>query len=397
MSDQRTARPRQVTLAAGLAITGSLLLVVMLYEAMGASYTADTRESVAAFLATPLVSGLGLTVGQAIRIMRGLTLFNGALAAVGAVLGGYVLARHVGARIGLTIVAAVLVISATSTGGLLPFVIALGAAMLWTKPARDWFAGREPSRPTAEAFRIPPPPPKPTEKRTERPTTRPRELFGPSTESSTGARLAPPVDAPRAAARPFGSDPKAPDPSWPPPQLPGAVAHAQPPAAAARANPGRPPAAVTVAARLTWVFAGIAGFGFLLTVLLIMFSRDQLLAAIRRTPQLADSALSTNELLAVVWTVSSIAVVWSLASMVLAFFVLRRHNWARGALVVSAVLAALLSLLFAQSGLSLAWLAASVAAVVLLLASRSREWFRGRTGSPSGSHQPERKPPSNVW
>src|SRR3954453_3313825 len=314
MSDQRTARPRQVTLAAGLAIMGSLLLVVMLYEAMGASYSADTRERVAAFLATPLGSGLGLTVTQAIRIMRGLTLFNGALAAVGAVLGGYVLARHVGARIGLTIVAAVLVISATSTGGLLPFVIALGAAMLWTKPARDWFAGREPSRPTAEAFRIPPPPPS-----AAKPPARPRELSRPSTESSaessTGARLAPPVDAPRAAARPFGSDPKALDPSWPPPQLPGAVAQAQPPSAAARANRDRPPAAVTVAAMLTWVFAGMAGFGFLLTVLLIMFSRDQLLAAIRRTPQLADSALSTNELLAVVWTVSSIAVVWSLASM----------------------------------------------------------------------------------
>jgi hypothetical protein len=77
-------------------------------------------------------------------VLRALGYTAGALAAAGAVLAVFVALRHRGARIGFTVVAALLLLTMPTTG-LLPIVPALAAGMLWRRDVRDWFAGREPS------------------------------------------------------------------------------------------------------------------------------------------------------------------------------------------------------------------------------------------------------------
>jgi hypothetical protein len=68
-------------------------------------------------------------------------LLSGAAAAAAMVFAIYVLQRHNAARIGFTVAAVMIMLTAPVSGGFLPIMIAFSAIMLWTKPARDWFAG----------------------------------------------------------------------------------------------------------------------------------------------------------------------------------------------------------------------------------------------------------------
>ena len=82
-------------------------------------------------------------------------------------LGVFVLQRHRGARIALSVVAVPILlanlVTAPLTGGLLGALIAAATVMLWTGPARDWFAGRPVRQPPVPpSAREEPPPPNPT-------------------------------------------------------------------------------------------------------------------------------------------------------------------------------------------------------------------------------------------
>ena len=141
MSETKAARPSQVTMSGWVAVIGSALLVLTLFDSMSQLRSIEMRENVEDFLASPPGDGLGLTVGGALEVIRGLMLFTGAAAAVAMVLGIYVLQRNKGARIGFSVAAGALMLTAPVSGGFLPVLIAFAAMMLWTGPARAWFAG----------------------------------------------------------------------------------------------------------------------------------------------------------------------------------------------------------------------------------------------------------------
>ena len=142
----KAARPSQVTMAGWVAVVGSVLLVLTLFESVSQLHTLEVRETVDEFLSTPPGNGLGLDIPQVVEIMRWLMLFSGAAAAAATVLAIYVLQRHNAARVGFTVAAVVIMLTApvSIAGGFLPVMIAFSAIMLWTKPARDWFSGVSP-------------------------------------------------------------------------------------------------------------------------------------------------------------------------------------------------------------------------------------------------------------
>lgn len=155
MSEQQNrTRPSQVTMAGWMALMGSVFLVLTLFESIGRLRTVEFRDEVDEFLSTPPGSGLGLDIPQVVEILRWLMLFSGAAAAAATVLAIFVLQRNNGARIGFTVAAVAIMLTAPVSGGFLPVLIAFAAIMLWTKPARAWFAGApESAAPASDRMR----------------------------------------------------------------------------------------------------------------------------------------------------------------------------------------------------------------------------------------------------
>jgi hypothetical protein len=364
------ARPRQVTVAGVTAAAACLLLVVSLFDSMATVRSADMRDRVASFLSTPPGDGLGLSADAVVDLLRAVVLVSGALAAAGAVLAIFALQRHRGARVGLGVAAVLMLFSATFVSGILPLVVAVAAAMLWGREARDWFDGRQP-RPAPQRS-APTPPPHPS--------------AGPSGGAShpqTGPSY-PPAGSPWSTSLPQQGVPAHPGPG---------VLHA---AAPARRN-GRP-VQVTVAVWLTWLFSAFVAFVFLLVVLTMLLDRDRLLQEIQRTPTLTDAGFTTRQILGFLWVLSAVAIAWSLGAMALAALAFRRVEIARVALVVSGVVAGLVCLAAVPVG----WPGAIAAFTTVALLSRraTRDWFAGRA-LPSGPPRqqlpqpPRSKPP--VW
>ncbi len=439
---QKPARPPQVTMAGVVAIFGGVLLVFGLFEAMEQLRTSDMRDSITEFLSEPPGDGLGLTLDNVLALLRVLVFVNAALAAASVVLGVFILQRHNPARIVFTIAAALMLLTAPVSGGLLPFITAFAAAMLWTRPARDWFAGREPAvverTPTRPERRPDGPPP-------YQPPPPPEHSAGQDNDSFASQ---PPVPAsddapqPSPAAYPFGQKPgdqvqqqlpgdqptypqgqAAPYPA-PPPQQGGWPAPAQgqwpppsePPVQPAGRAPGKRPGTVLTAVVLTWAFAGITFLGFLALILMLAGAQDQLLEELRADQSIQELNLSTQDLVSILWVMSAVILVWCLSAMVLAFLVFRGIGWARIVLAVSAGAAALFSLAAAPAGLL--HTAAAIATGVLMFVGGAGEWFSRGGGShdahggppydapryggpydqaPPPPPPPKQKPPSNVW
>src|SRR6195952_6049877 len=166
MSETGSARPRQLTLAGWFVVVASVMLVITVYSTIAGLNSVDTRDRVTDWLSTPTGKGLGLSVTDALSGLRAALMVTGLGAAASGVLGYFVLQRHRGARIALSIVVVPIVlanlVTAPLTGGLLGALIAAATVVLWTGPARDWFAGRPVRQPAVAVRREEPRPPAPT-------------------------------------------------------------------------------------------------------------------------------------------------------------------------------------------------------------------------------------------
>jgi hypothetical protein len=400
--------------------------------------TVEFRDTIDEFLSTPPGNGLGLEIGQVVEIMRVLMLFSGAAAAAAMVLAIYVLQRNRAARVGYTIAAVAILLTAPAVGGFLPVLIAFSAIMLWTRPARDWFAGRPVtagsgglfgSRPSgtrdgtslsssdgSDAPRHlggdsasgdssePGPPagssggaqawPRMPEGSSDRPTPPPTEGFGapgaqgrPDHPGQPGSHQGGPSYPQGGYPPPYGQPGQ--QGSWPPQygQPPyGGPGYGQPyPQQYGQRRPGdgdKRPASVTTAAWITWALSVLTLLGLVIIAVVVVAARGQFLDLLRQDPTFQQMNVPAEQVIAALWVMGAIAVFWSVAAMVLAWFAYRRANWARITLVVSAVISGLLSL--AAFPVGLLNTVGSLAVVVLLFVGGANEWYARRAAAGQG-------------
>lgn len=401
-SDPKQARPSKVTLAASLGAASCFVLIFTLFDTLGRLRGVEMRSEVEDQLAQPPFDTLDVTAEQVLGVMRAVAFVDGALAAAGLVLSVYLFRRHQGARYGFTVVAALLVLTAP-VAGLLAFLAAAAAVMLWSEESRAWFAGREPrTRRTREAGASPEGPggwpfspghrhgagdrgdgsagagavqgPPPVSKPPPPPSGgQPPPYAGTYGESAAAA----PGPSTAVVDEPAGAE-TSPAPGHPLTPVGPYGAPYAPPAGTPTARPGT----VTAAAVLTFVGA-LIGFAMGVALLLgLAADPDAIRDAIRSDPSFESIGWRVDQVVAVLWVCAAVLLAWSVIAGVLGIFVLRRQAWARWTLLVSAAMTALLSLLAILSVVSVIPLLMGVATVVLLLTRSTSRWFVGDSVAP---------------
>jgi hypothetical protein len=166
-------RPAQVTRAAVQAIFGSALVLLVMVTAVSRLHTEEMRNVADRLRKQPMLTGSHLSQSQALDVLRISATVCAAACVAGIVFGVYVLRRHRGSRIGLTVLGGFLFVSAAIqplTGWLIAAYVGLSLYLLWSAPARAWFAwnpgghgsGTVPGPPpSGSPWPGPPPPPPP--------------------------------------------------------------------------------------------------------------------------------------------------------------------------------------------------------------------------------------------
>jgi len=152
-------RPRQVTFGATQAIIGGGLSTVLLIATAQQLYDQQMTEALQQALDDPRAAGLGFTVETARTIAKYTIMVMAVMSVASLVLGVFVLRRHRPSRMALTILGVIVALAtllAGPPGWAVSVYVAASLVMLWSKPARAWFADPAPS-----AFTPPPAPPPP--------------------------------------------------------------------------------------------------------------------------------------------------------------------------------------------------------------------------------------------
>ena len=115
-------------------------------------------------------------------------------------------------------------------------------------------------------------------------------------------------------------------------------------------DPDKRPGTVTAAGVITLLLSGLVLVLLALGMVALGVARDEVVDQMRDQGGLQD--IDPNDIVSVLFVVFGAFIVWCIIAMVLAVFAMRRSNGARIGLVVSAALAAILSLLAIASGTS---------------------------------------------
>lgn len=351
MTDKPLLRPRQATVSGALIIIGSVLIVLLAFQQVATLGSIEAQQSAARLISTSPGSGLGLSIDDVQRLLRVLSFVAAAVGTATAILGWQALQRSRSARLALSLLAPVLFVSGLAPAGFSAMLVAAAIAMLWVQPTRDWFAGREP------VARVMPTVPSSA--------SAPASIAPPSPDQSAWDIAAPQKSS---------STPSAPTPNAYPYGAPGA---ARAPGAPAR------PAKVTAACTVAIIGSGLAFAASLVALLFVLGSRAELVSEIEKELDAASYGSVTAESLATVmgWFFA-VVMLWALIATMLAVATMRRSNVARIMLVVSAIMAALVSLVGVLVVAPLAFTAAGIATVVLLLGSDARAWFAAPSDPP---------------
>lgn len=157
----------------------------------------------------------------------------------------------------------------------------------------------------------------------------------------------------------------------------GQQGYGQPPAyGQTYRDPDKRPATVTVAGVITLVLSGLVLVLLALGMAALAVAREEVVDEMRRQSEDLGN-IDPNDVVSVLFVVFGAFIVWCLVAMVLAVFAMRRSNGARIGLVVSAALAATLSLLAIASGMSAVSLIGCVVVIVCLFAGGANEWYKG--------------------
>jgi hypothetical protein len=371
MSEKDLKRPRQVTIAVGMGLFGCLIFVIALFDAMAATYSLAAHNAITELLTQPPYDGMGLSVEEMLHLLRVVIYGMGAAAAVGFVLSFYTYQRSNAARIAFTAAALCLVPGLLGPEGIgvAAIIVGFAAVGLWSEPARDWFAGRAP-RPPAQALPSPPV----------------ARTFSP--------------DQPPPAAVPFGTPPPPPPPPAPA-RVPQAARPAPSPAELASYAPPQPvpgrPRALLAAVRITRVFTILAALVLVGFIVEVATSRATYEADFRSTIEssasLVDFGVTPHQLWVSALLGMALMVAWCALTFALTFFVVRRAQWARILLIVSAGGAALVSLIGILAIVPVFTLMGSAFTIYLLLKGEVAAWFAGPNRPPA--NQPPGR--SHPW
>lgn len=155
------------------------------------------------------------------------------------------------------------------------------------------------------------------------------------------------------------------------------------------------PRTVTAAGWIAIVLSGLSAAMFGVVGLLFLVARDSIVTELERIPEFQEADLDPDSIVGVMVAFMLGLVIWAVISMVLGIFVLRRSNVARILLVISSAVVALGSLISIASGVSVIWLVAAIAVIVMLFVGGAGDWFKrtnaysGGPGGPDyGSQQP---------
>lgn len=208
--------------------------------------------------------------------------------------------------------------------------------------------------------------------------------FPPAGQAPYGQAPANPYGAPPPPPNPYGGQqpnpyaagPYAPQPAPPPtgPLGDGLDMYGRP-----LGNDTRP-ANVSIAAWVTWIFAGLSLVLYAFLTLALLVAKDSVTREIDKQILNSDQpvSFSAQDAYGFILAMVLVATFWCLLTCVLAVFVMRRSNTARILLVISASIAGLISLLGIASIVSAVPLLACVAVVVLLFTGGCNDWFAGR-------------------
>lgn len=139
------SRPAGVTFAGRLTVIGSVIALVTLVTSASQLQSQEMRDAVNKVLQDPRVEPLHLTLDSALELVRYTVMVMAVVSVAALVLGVYVLRRHRPSRVALTVLGAVVALFALfggPPGWIVTAYVAVSVWMLWTKPARAWFASR---------------------------------------------------------------------------------------------------------------------------------------------------------------------------------------------------------------------------------------------------------------
>ncbi|PKH37789.1 hypothetical protein SAMN05192575_101835 [Nocardioides alpinus] len=368
MSQPTQQRPPQVTLASGIVMFASFIVLVSAWERITTLGSLESQTSIQEFLAEAPFSSLGLDVSSASEILRIMCMVAAASACATAILGWFVRTPDRSARLGLSIFAVPVFVAGLPAGGLAGSFVAAGAAMLWVMPAREWFA----------TGRWTPPPPAPEKVARGKGTSRRTPLGGRGDQSAPSQ---PPTQAPSwpatppPATRPFGEHrpavgaptaAQAPPAAWPHPDQHQHQQHLH-----------DRPGAMVAAFVITVVTAGGLLTLSLLWLAIAGLSPEFLRSVLeQQQPDMFDEGLTFQQVRETVLAYASAFVVWGSVALVLAGFAMARRDWARRGLMIIAAFSAGGCLAFiASTPLVVIPAAAAVATIVCLRRIEVRRWF----------------------
>lgn len=368
MSQPTEQRPPQVTLASGIVMFASVVVLLSAWDRVTTLGSLETQDAVRGFLADWPFDSLGLDVSTTTDLLRYASMVAAAGACATGILGWFVRKPDRSARLGLSLFAVPVFVTGLLAGGLAGSFVAAGAAMLWVAPAREWFAtGRW--TPPASA----------PEKVARDTSAQRRTPFGgrggredPQVPSAHGPSVPSGPTAPPPATRPFGEH-------RPAAQHAAAAQHVQ---GREPARPGQQlllerPSAMVAAFVITVVTAGGLLVMSLLWVAIAGLSPDILRTVMeQQRPDMFDGSLTFGEVRQTVFTYAGAFIVWCIVALVLAGFAMARREWARRGLMVIAAFSAGACLVFVVSTLYVLIPAvAAVATVVCLRRVEVRRWF----------------------
>ncbi|RLV47829.1 hypothetical protein D9V37_17045 [Nocardioides mangrovicus] len=317
MASPTQDRPRQVTVGALVSGAASLAMLLSVGSLLARWHTVDLRQAVEEFLSRGSGRTLNIGVDQALSLARAGLMVLGAVSAAILVFAFFAARRDKGARIAMTVLAVPLVVCGLWVDFFLTGFIVAATVMLWSAPARDWYAGRTPR---------PPAPQTPS--------------LGPGTPDSQFSSAAPSAVADQGSpASPLGQTPPPYVGSYGDPGLSGAPT--------LQARPAGRPRQVSAACLTTWVFAALVSVLMVIAVASLGSAqvRRQFRQALADNPQAGELGITVHQLQVASAVVCLLLVVWAGLAALVAVLVWRRRAWARVVLVVSAVGAGGLALL----------------------------------------------------